>query len=1075
MHTLTEIERGFGWLLQTTWQAAVLAALVLLAQFLLRNRLSPAWRHGLWFLLLVRLVMPVAPSSAVSIFNLAKWSRAPVAHPSAAMPVPARAEIAAPSLASRPQAYAVQPAPAPRLRREVPPQPVVSAPLPATRPAAVMPPPAKAFDWLGLATLLWLAGALGLAGRFIWANLRFGRRLAGYVPVRDQAFQELFVECAESLEVRQRVTVIATDQVESPAVYGLWRKRLLLPDGLREELTPNELRHVLRHELAHIKRRDPELNCLVVALQMLHWFNPVLWFAFARMRADRELATDELALAHTQRPERGAYGETILKVLEGLSRRPALPGLVGIGESKAQIGERIRAIARGRARPAWRWAAGVLAVVIAGIALTSAQEEQRAKGVDLLQKYPTKLTAGDAVPGKARPWQFSAADIFKVSRFALEVGKDLRLQAGACDLGVGHCADGAVWAVLLPREEGTLTSSAGTNQERVAHVWLRFHPAQIDQLFPPETVSADGQRNLQERMRTIAGAKFHSSWHAGERAMIPEPKDMTVDVDTKGGPRRFFMVDTAAKTVEYVAAFADRSLQATAEPAFVPEVDTNCASVVSVVPANGAQNVGLEQELRIRFDRPMNPYTFKLEWLAGGFQPNGSIQVGPDRKEFIIPVRLMPGQDQTLTLNHDPQREMWARMHKPGKPPPSPFEQGGFKDATGAKANEFRWSFTTQEEPVKAGAPKPHMVKVSPASGSTTPVLTFIELTFDQPMRPPELGFPYLEKRPFMEGPSLIPSFDYDAKAQRFTFPALLRVEDDVRLTVHGFCSAEGVACDPVVLHYQTGTEEIDPQYVARAKAAAKDPKLQKLVTAMKQARAQLKSGSETVQTIHLGRTTNAFNSIEAQTATFRWQGKDQVYADITGPMTMGGAFILGSDGQNCWLYSEDEKGKKRLDQTPSAVTRQEVEILNPFDIANRSVEEVLAQGELVLASNATLEGRTCYRVEKWDVSTEQFVSASQMQWWIDAETFLPRQMVSYSGDWCQIVRFDYQDLNQPLPDSAFRAKAAPGGDAHPLFFEKEPVAGEHRFLTISDGSNGRMSGRLGYHGAGGTTSSGLN
>ena len=475
--------------------------------------------------------------------------------------------------------------------------------------------------------------------------------------MRDPAFEELFNECTKSLGVRQRVTVIETEEVESPAVYGLWRKRLLLPEGLREELTPGEVRHVLQHELAHLKRRDPELNCLVAALQMLHWFNPVLWFAFARMRADRELATDELALAHTQQRERDAYGETILKVLEGLTQRPALAGLVGIGESKAQIGERIRAIARGSTRPGWRWAAGVLALVLAGIALTSAQEERRAKGVDLLQKYPTTLTVGDGAPGKARPWQFTQEDIFQVSRFALEAGKDLRIEVGASDLGVGHCADGAVWAVLLPREEGTLTSSAATNQEKIAHVWLRFHPAQINRLFPPETVAATGQRKLQAQMSAIAGAKFTSSWHAGQKAMIPEPKDLTVDVDTKDGPRRFFAVDTEAKTAEYVSAFAEQSVQATAEPAFTPEVDTNCASVVLVAPVNGAQNVGLEQELRVRFDRPMNPYTFKLEWMAGGFQQNGSIQVGADRKEFIIPVRLMPGQEQTIAVNWDPERE----------------------------------------------------------------------------------------------------------------------------------------------------------------------------------------------------------------------------------------------------------------------------------------------------------------------------------------------------------------------------------------------------------------------------------
>ena len=59
-------------------------------------------------------------------------------------------------------------------------------------------------------------------------------------------------------------------------------------------------------------------------------------------------------------------------------------------------------------------------------------------------------------------------------------------------------------------------------------------------------------------MRAIAKAKFTSSWHAG-KGHDPRTKEMTVDVDTKGGPRRFFMVDTEAQTAEYVAAFAGRS------------------------------------------------------------------------------------------------------------------------------------------------------------------------------------------------------------------------------------------------------------------------------------------------------------------------------------------------------------------------------------------------------------------------------------------------------------------------------------------------------------------------------------
>jgi beta-lactamase regulating signal transducer with metallopeptidase domain len=653
MNPLAGLERRFGWLLQTSWQAAVVAGLILLAQVLLRKRLSPAWRHGLWFLLLVRLLMPMTPSSGVSVFNLAKGSAPKVTATLASLAPLAPADVPLANTAPRPRESLVPPASAPQAGSETALQLSPAVPVAVARPMSVVLRPRKTLDWPAISASVWFAGTLVLALRFVWSNHRFGLRLAGYLPVRDDSFGRLLRQCAELLGVRQEVVVIETEEVESPAVYGLWQKRLLLPDGLREALTPGELRHVLLHELAHIKRRDPELNCLVAVLQILHWFNPVLWFAFARMRTDRELATDELALAHAPAGERCAYGETILKVLEGLSERPPLPGLVGIGESAAQIGERIRAIARGSVGRHWQWAASVLVVVIAGVALTSAREEQQ-KGVDLLIKYPTTLTSGDAVPARARPWQFTEADIFQVSRFTVEVGKLLRVETQVSDLGIGHCADGAIWAVLIPREEGKLTSSAATNEEKVAHVWLRFHPSKINRIFAAETVSAAGRRNLEERMRAIADAKFRSSWHAGNNAMIPEPKDLTVDVDTKGGPRRFFVVDTDAKTAEYVEAFAERRVPAADEQANESFVDTNCASVISVSPPNGAQNVELAQELRIGFDHPMNPYTVKLEWLAGGFQPNGSIQVGADRKEFIIPVRLTPGQEQTLALNHDP-------------------------------------------------------------------------------------------------------------------------------------------------------------------------------------------------------------------------------------------------------------------------------------------------------------------------------------------------------------------------------------------------------------------------------------
>src|SRR6266511_3881458 len=185
---------------------------------------------------------------------------------------------------------------------------------------------------------------------------------------------------------------------------------------------------------------------------------------------------------------------------------------------------------------------------------------QAHEGIDLLHQYPTKLVEGDSAPERARPWEFTGADIFRLTHFRFEVLNDLRIETGTADLGIGHCADGALWAVLIPRENGTLVRQ-GTNQETISHVWLRFHPGEITRLFPPSTVFGDGTTNLTPQLRRIANHKMNGSWHAGAKAMITEPKDLTVDVDTRNGPRRFFSVDTKAGTAHYWPAFEKRAVK----------------------------------------------------------------------------------------------------------------------------------------------------------------------------------------------------------------------------------------------------------------------------------------------------------------------------------------------------------------------------------------------------------------------------------------------------------------------------------------------------------------------------------
>lgn len=182
--------------------------------------------------------------------------------------------------------------------------------------------------------------------------------------------------------------------------------------------------------------------------------------------------------------------------------------------------------------------------------------------VDLSARYPTTLTEGDARPERARDWNFTTNDIFRLTSFHWGTGRErgVGIDVGEAGLGIGHGVDGAIWALVRPLQPGTLRHGDAATPEPLRHVWLRFHPTQLTKMFPVATVRAPGPTKLEGELKAIARSKMPASWQAGGRGMIPEPKDLVIDADVEvdGGRRRFFVVDQGAGTVELVAAFARR-------------------------------------------------------------------------------------------------------------------------------------------------------------------------------------------------------------------------------------------------------------------------------------------------------------------------------------------------------------------------------------------------------------------------------------------------------------------------------------------------------------------------------------
>nr|WP_242860254.1 M56 family metallopeptidase [Desulfosporosinus sp. I2] len=98
------------------------------------------------------------------------------------------------------------------------------------------------------------------------------------------------------------------------------------------------------HELLHFKRKDIMINWLTQVLVIIHWFNPLIWYAFYRMREDQEIACDALAMDRINTKQSNDYAYTLIKLVETYSKTPRLIGLATLSGSKSQIKRRITMI-----------------------------------------------------------------------------------------------------------------------------------------------------------------------------------------------------------------------------------------------------------------------------------------------------------------------------------------------------------------------------------------------------------------------------------------------------------------------------------------------------------------------------------------------------------------------------------------------------------------------------------------------------------------------------------------------------------------------------------------------------------
>ena len=158
---------------------------------------------------------------------------------------------------------------------------------------------------------------------------------------------------------RIKANIYEADYLNTPFVLGSFRPKIYLPAGLGKE----EQTYILRHEETHIRRLDHMIKPFAFFILTIHWFNPLVWIAFALMNTDMELSCDERVIKELGKDIKKAYSSSLLSLASGRHFINGSPLAFGEGNVKGRIKNVLN-----YKKPAF-WVVTAAAVITAGIGI----------------------------------------------------------------------------------------------------------------------------------------------------------------------------------------------------------------------------------------------------------------------------------------------------------------------------------------------------------------------------------------------------------------------------------------------------------------------------------------------------------------------------------------------------------------------------------------------------------------------------------------------------------------------------------------------------------------------------------
>ncbi len=326
------------WLLNVTITGSITALIIFIVRSVFKDKLTPKWKYYIWFILVIRLLIPALPESNLSIFQY--------------VPEEAVTNSIDKNIIANPEG------------------PIVTQTTPnSSNDSKLVADQSKnavnhKLTLNKIIAYIYYSCIIIILLYYISIYFALHSKLKRLPTYENIETLEIFKKVKAELGIKRKIKILCGSK---PMLVGIINPILVLPEGYSDK----EAAAVLIHELMHYKYKDIAINWLITLLKCVYFFNPIFWYAFTTMRRDCELACDQRVLEFGG-VDKATYARVLFK--EALVKNKYMVGTSSIANGKNEITKRVKFIERfKKPKTIWILIGAAIAAIVTLTTLTNSK------------------------------------------------------------------------------------------------------------------------------------------------------------------------------------------------------------------------------------------------------------------------------------------------------------------------------------------------------------------------------------------------------------------------------------------------------------------------------------------------------------------------------------------------------------------------------------------------------------------------------------------------------------------------------------------------------------------------------